>query len=88
MYKISDHFPSSEGFSADDCKKETVGPVVAEIKAIFVAAIEQVKVLVGASVNVVLASDCNGTVISVSEFATLFGTLINVSNPPVLAQRK
>ncbi|KAL0061319.1 hypothetical protein AAF712_011836 [Marasmius tenuissimus] len=67
-----------KGFSADECNKETVEPVVAEIKAVFVAAIEQVKVFVGASVNVVLASDCNGTVSSVSEFATLFGTLINL----------
>ncbi|KAL0575727.1 hypothetical protein V5O48_006240 [Marasmius crinis-equi] len=76
--KITALVEKLKGFSSDECHKDNVQPVVTEIKAVFTAAIEQVKIFIGAKVDVVLASDCNGTVISVSEFATLFGTLINL----------
>ncbi|EEB90395.1 hypothetical protein MPER_11406, partial [Moniliophthora perniciosa FA553] len=75
--KITPLVETLKSLSASDCNADKLGPIVTEIKAIFVAAIAQVKILVGAKVETVLASGC-GQVISVSEFSVLFGALINL----------
>ncbi|KAG7086113.1 hypothetical protein E1B28_003627 [Marasmius oreades] len=77
--KVTPLVAKLKGISVADCTKDNIGGIVTEIKAIFTAAIAQIKVFVGASINVVLAKECGSDVIlSVKEFADLFGTLINL----------
>ncbi|KAL0576260.1 hypothetical protein V5O48_005704 [Marasmius crinis-equi] len=70
--KVGPLLDQLKGLGADDCTSDNIGAIVVQIKDILVSATVQVKGLIGATVDVALASDA-GVSISVSDCAKLVG---------------